>query len=588
MRRRDPLLPFAPMAFAALVGAVLLVTQPSAREPVSESRQPQALTEPGTQPAPVVVKGRRSARQSAQVPIPKKRYLRDACKLPPRWIRYIDRGWAPGPTRSRDIVLVPRPPSYVGTFLNTSHSGPYDFLQRVPLVFYGPGLIEPQGQLSIDREVTLADLAPTHAAMLGFNFGDRQGRPIHEVLTDDAQPPRLLVTVSIDGGGWNVLNGRPDSWPYLARLIERGSNIKKASVGSSPSITPAIHTTMSTGNFPQVHGVTGIGIRNGDELVGAFSYDGNYSGVPVEPRLNLRSKTLADKWDAANANRAKAALIASGNYPLGLLGHGASMATGDKDLALIAEPSGDWTTDRRYYSMPRWATAITGRKRDRQMMDRADGTADGSWRGHDIATTQTGFTPADAAWVARTATTLLDEEGFGKDSIADLLYVHFKSPDHVGHRWNMNSREMGDVLTSVDDGLKTLVTWLDANIGYGGYLLTVTADHGQTPLGEGGWAINRAELLDDVRERFDHVDDDLGIIERSSATSLFLSVEEMRANGVSPEEISSYLSRYRIGDNLPEGVTAPAAFDNRLNQRLFSAVFPGRSLPLITRCAEAG
>ncbi|MGI8790091.1 MAG: alkaline phosphatase family protein [Actinomycetota bacterium] len=587
MRRRDPLLPFAPMALAAVVGAVLLLTRPSAVDSVRASRQPQARPD-DTQPASVVVKGRRSTRQAAQVPIPKKRYLRDACKLPPRWIRYIDRGWAPGPIRSSDIVLVPRPPSYVGTFTNTSHSGPYDFLQRVPLVFYGPGLVAPQGQLSIDREVTLADLAPTHAAMLGFDFGDRQGKPIPEVLADAAEPPRLLVTVSIDGGGWNVLNRRPHSWPYLARMIEQGSSIKKAVVGSSPSITPAIHANMSTGYFPQVHGVTGIAVRNKHTIVGAFSRDGNYSGVPVEPRLNLRSETLADKWDAANGNRAKAALVASGNYPLGLLGHGASLRKGDKDIALIGEPSGDWTTDRRFYSMPRWAATITGRNRDRVRMDRADGAADGRWRGHDVSTIQAGYTPADAALVARTATTLLDEEGFGKDSIADLLYVHFKSPDHVGHRWNMNSKEMGDVLTSVDDGLKTLVTWLDANIGYGGYLLTVTADHGQTPLGQKGWAIDRAELRDDVRERFDRVDDDLGLIEQSSATSLFLSTEEMRANGVSPEEISSFLSRYRIGDNLPDGVSAPPAFDNRLNRRLFSAVFPGRSLPLITRCAEAG
>lgn len=587
MRRRDPILPFAPMALAAVIGAVLLVTQPSAVGPVRASRQPQARSG-NTRPPSLVVQGKRSTRQTAQVPIPKKRYLRDACKLPPRWIRYIDRGWVPGPLRSSDLVLVPRPPSYVGTFVNTSHSGPYDFLQRVPLVFYGPGFIEPQGELSIDREVTLADLAPTHAAMLGFDFGERQGEPIQEVLADATEPPRVLVTVSIDGGGWNVLDPRPSSWPYLARLISGGSSIKKAVVGSSPSITPASHTTMSTGNFPQIHGVTGISIRKKHKLVGAFTYDGNYSGVPVAPRLNLRSDTLADRWDAANGNRAKAALIASGNYPLGLLGHGASIRKGDKDIALIAEPSGEWTTDNRYYSMPLWASTITGRNADRARMDGVDGTIDGRWRGHDTSTIQAGFTPADAAWVTRTATTLLDEEEFGKDSITDLLYVHFKSPDHVGHRWNMNSKEMDDVLSSVDEGLKSLVTWLDANIAYGGYVLTVTADHGQTPLGQGGWAINRAELLDDVRQRFDHVDDDIGLIEQSSATSLFLSIEEMRANGVSPEEISSFLSRYRIGDNLPDGVEAPAAFGNRLRKRLFSAVFPGRSLPLINRCAEAG
>lgn len=45
------------------------------------------------------------------VALPKKAYLRDACKLPPKWVKRIHRGWAPGGIRDYDLVIVPKPPN---------------------------------------------------------------------------------------------------------------------------------------------------------------------------------------------------------------------------------------------------------------------------------------------------------------------------------------------------------------------------------------------------------------------------------------------------------------------------------------------
>lgn len=64
------------------------------------------------------------------------------------------------PARSEDIVAVPKAPNYLGSFDVTSHSGPWDYLQRVPLVLYGPGRVQKLGQVT-DSEVTLADVYPT-------------------------------------------------------------------------------------------------------------------------------------------------------------------------------------------------------------------------------------------------------------------------------------------------------------------------------------------------------------------------------------------------------------------------------------------
>lgn len=205
--------------------------------------------------------------------------------------------------------------------------------------------------------------------------------------------------------------------------------------------------------------------------------------------------------------------------------------------------------------------------------------------GHDLATTGLGNTPAAAAWEERTAETALEVEDFRLDDSADLFFLHFKSPDHVGHKWNMISTEARDVLASVDTAIGRLRSWLDDNIGEEAYVLTITADHGQTPIEAGGWPVSRTELLADVQRRFDRINDNLGIIQRTSATSLFSNLHEMKANGVTPEAVSSYLSRYTIGDNTPEGTEVPAGFEDRIDEPVFSAVFPGRKLPRIEECS---
>jgi predicted AlkP superfamily pyrophosphatase or phosphodiesterase len=371
--------------------------------------------------------------------------------------------------------------------------------------------------------------------------------------------------------------------------MREGAHVEGAVVGSSPSITPAIHATMSTGVFPRRHGVTGIAVRDDDgSIVGAFTPSPNVVGVPVQPGLTLRTTTIADLWDRAHDNKPKVGLIAAGNYPLGLLGRGASLRGGDKDLALFGDHGSGWVSDARYYRKPSYVNVETpGPRAFVPRLDRRDGRADGRWRGHDLSSTDIGNTPAAATWEIRTATAVMEREGFGADRLTDLMYLHFKSPDHVGHRWNMISPEMHDVLRSVDSAIAELVRWLRENIGEGGFVVAVTADHGQTPLDRGGWPINREEILADIQARFDHVSDDLGIIQRTSASSLFSNLAEMRANGIEPEHVASFLSRYTIADNHPADERLPARFAPRADERLFSAVFPGRKLSAVAACTRA-
>jgi len=521
-------------------------------------------------------------------PLPKKAYLRSACKLPTRWVERIHRGWTPGRSRNSDLLIVPKPPNYMGSFINTSHSGPYDFLQEVPLVLYGPGFVRPVGPVDVDREVTIADLAPTYAELMEFEEwpDDRQSEALTEALEDTDETPKVIFTAVIDGGGWNVFRHWDDRHPNLTRIIERGASIEGATVGSSPSITPATHTNISTGDFPRTHGVTAIAIRDDDgQIVGSFSEEAGNPGYRLmDPRVSLRETTIADLWDRSVDNKAKIGMLAAGNLMLGMVGHGAALEGGDKDI--VAIKSGEsWGTNEEFYSLPPYVnTEVEGPEGDLDAVDRADGEADGRWQGHAVAPLD--GSPAFPPWQNTVVQALLEGERFGRDETTDLFYLNYKSPDRAGHTWNMIAPEQGDVVEAVDEALGEMVAWLDSNIGRGNYVMAITADHGQTPLEVGGWPVLRSEVVDDVNARFQR-DEGAGIIQRTSASSFFSNAQGMAANGTTPEEVSSFLARYTIGENIPEGDEPPEGFADRTDERIFDAVFPGRKLDKVVGCTGA-
>ena len=514
--------------------------------------------------------------------------LRAGCRLPYRWIRAVHRGWDPAPIRDHDLAIVPHPPNYMGSITDTSHSGPYDFLQEVPLLFYGPGHITTQGPVGADRDVTLVDVAPTMAAAMGFDFPQREGRALTEILEQDVKPPKLIVTAVIDGGGWNVLRLWPDRWPHLKALMAKGASFTNATVGSSPSITPAIHTNLSTGLYPRDHGVSAIVVRTDEgDLTEAFAPVGENTGVAnMDATISLRATTLADLWDLETANDALIGMVSPGFLQLGMVGSGAALDGADKDIvAVLSKKRVEWGTNPDLFSLPDYVnTDVRGPARDQQAVDRSDGQVDGLWRGHDISPIHS--TPALAPWENRTIQALIEREGFGRDDITDLFYINYKAPDSAGHLYNMIAPEQGDTIESVDEAIGELVEWLDRSVGSDDYILVVTADHGQTPLEAGGWPIRPLEIIADLNERFDETANNTGIIEDTSAHTLFMNASEMELNGVAPEEVADYLFDYTFEDNVAAGDSYPDAFAGREDERIFDTAIPGRLLPGVLACAE--
>lgn len=493
-------------------------------------------------------------------------------------MEHLYRGHVPG--RSAEIMLVPKPHNFLlgewdlstlGTdslFLDSSHPNPWNYLTRVPIVLFGDGRI-PDGVSNYD-EVDIAQLAPTYADLLGFDGFQSEAGPLPGVIRPSSTPPRIIFTVVIDGGGWNVLQEHPEAWPSIRRLMNGGTTYMNGTIGSAPSITGALHATFGTGAYPIDHGLPGNQMRGPD--------GGNTDTwrQDADPRF-LRLPTVSELWDEANGNRPVVASVSYEGWHLGMIGHGAQRDGGDRDIAVLWEAADNaWWINEDYYRLPDYlqTTDLAKLESYEAALDGRDGVGDGLWFGHTMEQIQVEKTrPSTPAFVKFTGDAVVDvlrKEGIGRDSLTDMVWVEMKMPDYAGHQYNMTSREEADVLRETDRQIARYVRELDRLAGPGNYVVGISADHGQQPLPElvGGWRINNKELERDVEDEFGPV------VEKITPVDIYLDRERIRADEVDAEEIVRWLAGYTIDDNIPE--EAPGAErvpEARLDDDLFAAAF---------------
>lgn len=492
----------------------------------------------------------------------------------------LHRGHIPG--RSGEVMLVPKPHSFIigewdlttlvsGRPTTTnSHPNPWNFIAQVPLILYGPDYVA-QGK-QVRRMVDIADLAPTYAALLGMDALDTDGEVLTEAIADSpAAPPKLIFTVVIDGGGWNVLQKHPAAWPTIQKLREEGTDYLNANIGSAPSITGALHATFGTGVYPTTHGIPGNRMRDPDgENVDAWldNADPRYLEVP----------TVSELWDEQTNNEAVVGTVSYEGWHLGMIGHGAYRDGGDKDIAVLWEHDEErWFINEDYYELPDYLRADTEPKlrayeRD---LDRRDAIPDGLWFGHDLEELRDPVKrPGSPAFVRLTGDAVVDvirKEELGRDGVTDMFWVEMKMPDFAGHQWTMDGSEEADVMLETDAQLARFKAELDRLVGRGNYVFAVSADHGQQPSPDpyGAWRINSRELHNDIERRFGD------IVEKVTTTDIYVDQDAVRSDDVDLEEVARYLGTYTIGDNIPDDATgAESVAEARLDTTVFAGAFP--------------
>jgi predicted AlkP superfamily pyrophosphatase or phosphodiesterase len=451
------------------------------------------------------------------------------------------------------MSLYPRDP-------RTSHASVWMYLERIPLVAYGPGVVAAGDSTA---RVSLADLAPTTASLVGYLDwpGEREGQALPGLRTTGTTP-KVVVTFVFDGGGWNVLRAWPNDWPNLKRLMREGANFRNALTGSFPAVTACAHATIGTGTFPRGHGITGHNIR-ADANGARKAY-----GTPgqADPS-DILVPTLADLWH--DASGAWVGQVGYQVWHMGMLGHGGTnRAPDDLPVGVYFEEDGStgWQPHNpALFRVPDGTPSIESLEQQIASFD--DPGWDETW---EQWRTQYCCVPPIAAHQGDVLEAALAEDAVGRDAPA-LLYTTFKSPDYTGHVYGMASKWEGLMLRAVDAELGRLVDLLDRRFP-GEYVLFVTADHGQCPLPDSmdGVRLDPIQLASTIERRFGP--GLRNVVQYTAPSEIYLDTAALSDAGATTDDVAAALRHLTYRENVGPYVPASAVEQDLLDKEEFAAV----------------
>jgi len=482
----------------------------------------------------------------------------------------VRRGHFPGRSGELQLVLAPfNTANYSFESLKlepkdprSSHALPWGYTERVPIVAYAPGLV---GKGDRAERVTLADLAPSAAQLMGFDFPAPDGNPLPGLPTPST-PPKVIVTFVIDGGGWNVLSHWPTAWPTLRALMGKGTVYRNAIMGSFPSVTACAHATIGTGAFPNGHGIAGHSVRRNGHIVKAWGQPGD-----ADPTF-LLLPTLADAWSEHTRQKAWIGEIGYQIWHLGMIGPGGRRPLGKLPVALYYDEdhTKDWRSQNEHlYRLPDGSPS-------RAQLSSYLRTYFGPERGAEIdreAGRRVCCSPPIIRYMGDVIAAAMYNEGVGTHAATDLLYINFKMPDYTGHVYNMLSIQEKIALQAVDRELGRLLATLEQRFAPGEFALFVTADHGQCPLVDvaGGVRLDPLQLADDINHAFGR--SVWPLVEDVRPSEVYVDHRALWDGGVTLDDIAAFLSSYRYGNNVGSYVPQGLVEHARLDQPEFAGVF---------------
>ena len=247
--------------------------------------------------------------------------------------------------------------------------------------------------------------------------------------------PRVVVTLVIDGGGWNVLRRWPDAWPNLRRLMREGATYRNA-ISGVPRGHGVDPRDDRHGRLPRTHGITGHNVRRVAGPVKAWGEAGN-----IDPTF-LLEPTLADRWTEWTEDRGWVGEIGYQVWHVGMLGRG-GRPMGEAPVGVF------WDEDGGGAGGP--ITRAVPAPEDDPGLERLDELSAGWDPPAPSPYDPTGkkamccFPPV-VRYQGELIGATFDSEPIGDDEVADLLYLNFKAPDYAGHVYNMDDPRQAEVL----------------------------------------------------------------------------------------------------------------------------------------------
>lgn len=337
------------------------------------------------------------------------------------------------------------------------------------------------------------------------------------------QRPKLVVGIVIDQMRWDYLYRYQKRYTDdgFKRLLNEGFSCENTVIPYVPSVTAIGHTCIYTGSVPSIHGIAGNNFVKNGEKVYCTDDDtvkpvGSNSEAGLMSPRNLWVTTIGDEMKIASNGRAKvvgvalkdrASILPAGHNPDGAF--------------WFDDKSGNFITSTYYMNqLPKWVEAFNSKKLPEHYLSEkwntlypkdtyTESTSDENEYENGIkkgvkATLPLNLpvlykkygyniirnTPFGNSLTFDMAKAAIDGEQLGADDETDLLAVSCSSTDYIGHQVGTHAVETEDTYLRLDKEIADFLSYLDAKVGKGNYLVFLSADHG---------AMNNVRFLQDRR-----------------------------------------------------------------------------------------
>jgi hypothetical protein len=161
---------------------------------------------------------------------------------------------------------------------------------------------------------------------------------------------------------------------------------------------------------------------------------------------------------------------------------------------------------------------------------------------------------------------MMDREPIDRSDVTALVYMSMKPTDYAAHRWGLESLEARDALRAQDACVGKLIQKLNARVGEGNYVVTITADHGMMPMPEAtnGHRLSLRTLLEMIDKKFG-----AKISLGGGFINLWFDQAKTKEIGITNQDIAAYLRSLTAGEYYGPREQWPAYLAYRPDDRLF-------------------
>ena len=425
--------------------------------------------------------------------------------------------------------------------------------------------------------------------------------------------PKLVVGIVVDQMRYDYLIRFYDKYgdDGFKRLMREGFNCENSNFNYIPTVTAVGHASIYTGTTGKTHGIIANDWYDKFQKQSIYCVDDfNYAAVGTtaageqKSPHRLMTTTLTDQLRLSQNMKGKTISISIKDrgavLPGGHTSNGSYWFRGQDDGKFISstyymETLPSWVDKFNRsglvdaYMSQKWETLYPIKDYTESIED--DNIYEDPFQGelkpvfpHDLPALKDlngGYdliksTPFGNSMIAAFAKAAVEGEKLGTGKYTDFLALSFSSPDYIGHRFGVDSKEVQDNYLRLDKDIADLLSYLDEKIGKGQYTLFLTADHA---------ALEVPAYLKSIKlpaANFDRMDFDnrvkqycakewgsVELIENISNNQIFLNHDKLKELNLNKEEVTGELVELLINmKGIHKAVSASTLEKSEFNRGL--------------------